>query len=301
MATAWHGASYQRIPNGDTLSIVCLVQNMTKLTSPSPTARDTTGRRSRFIRTPTGKRIVLGRRDLEILHWLYRYRYLRQSHLQALLEPRSVKRFVERLGDVFHETGFINRPAAESGSFDLRSTPMLYEITSTGIHWLVAQDALPHRAVTFSFQSCRAYSPQLPHTMMIIETLLAIERETSKLVGQRFVPVDEILARAPEVARNAANPLAVPAEVIGGRKHSRQKTWLIPDALYGIEYDIDGEKRYRFWALECERTSPTWRSTSSASSTAKKRAAYKALIASKAYRTHWGIPNLRLNVVRASL
>ena len=245
-----------------------------------------------------GKRIVLGERDCQILCWLYRYRYLRQSHLQAILRPRSLKRFVERLGDLYHETGFISRPSVDHPAFGIRSTPMLYEITPAGIDWLVGNNALPHRAVTFSFQSRRAYSPQLPHTMMIIEALLEIEQASLARAGERFVPVDEILARAPEATRKAPNPLAVPAAVISSAaKRIAKNTWLIPDALYGIEYDIDGEKRYRFWAMECERASPAWRSSPALSSTAKKQAAYDALIASCAYRTVWGIPNLKLNII----
>lgn len=262
---------------------------------------DALNRRCRFKRTPTGKRIALGKRDLEILRWLYRYRYLRQTHLQALLQPRSPKRFIERLGDLYHETGLINRPGTSAGAFDMRSAPMLYEITDAGIDWLIAQQALPHRAVTFSRQSKRSYNPQLPHTMMIIEALLKIECDTKTREGERFVPVYEILARAPETTRTAANPLAVPASLIHSVTDTylrkSQKTWLIPDALYGIEYEIEGEKRYRFWALECERTSPTWRSSDKASSTNKKRKAYEALISSRAYKSHWGIPNLKLNLV----
>lgn len=246
---------------------------------------------------------MLGDRDREILRWLYRYRYLRQSHLQVLLKPRSRKRFVERLGNLYHETGLINRPAADPGSFDARAKPMLYEITPRGIEWLAALGTLPERAVTFSMQSRRAFSPQLPHTMMIIEALLEIELTAMASGDQRFVPVDEILARAPEATRQSRNPLAVPVALIRNEARANVRKgrdiWLIPDALYGIEYDIDGEKRYRFWALECERTTPAWRSTGKASSTALKQAAYEALITSCAYRTHWGIPNLKLNVIRS--
>jgi hypothetical protein len=262
--------------------------------------RDSLGRRSRFARSLAGKRLVLGNRDVEILRWLYRYRYLRQTHLQALLNPISPKRFVERLGDLFHETGFVDRPVI-LGSFDRRASPLLYEITASGIAWLAAQDALPHRAVTFSHQSRRSYSPQFLHTMMIIEALLAIECTTLKTQRQRFVPVDEILARAPKSTRLARNPLAIPITLEPGSKASpvrrNRETLLIPDALYGIEYLIDGEKRYRFWAMECERTSPAWRSTDTASSTSLKRAAYDGLTASRAYRTHWGIPNLKLHLI----
>lgn len=272
---------------------------MDKTDTPKSNDGDTTGRRCRFAPMPSGKRIVLGDRDMEILRWLYRYRYLRQSHLLKLLRPRSSKRFVERLGDLYHETGLVNRPTAAS-SFDVRATPMLYEITPLGVEWLAAQGALPHRAVTFSRQSRRAFSPQLPHTMMIIEALLKIEQATFMVDGERFVPVDEILERAPETTRAAPNPMAVPVVLTGSGKGVGKKSCLIPDALYGIEYEIDGEKLYRFWALECERTSPAWRSTNAASSTAAKQAAYDNLIASGACRTYWGIPNLKLNVVRAS-
>ena len=244
---------------------------------------------------------MLGQRDLEILQWLYRYRYLRQTHLQTLLQPASPKRFTERLGDLFHETGLINRPVIQPTLFDARSSPMLYEIVPSGIDCLAAHDALPHRAVTFSRRSSRSYSPQFLHTMMIIETLLAIENATINTPGQRFVSVDEILARAPHSTRNARNPLAIPVTLEPNARHriirKRRETMLIPDALYGIEYDVDGDMRYRFWALECERTSPAWRSRADASSTALKRAAYDALIASRNYHSHWGIPNLKLHLV----
>jgi hypothetical protein len=290
------------IANGDRFAIVSFRPRMAIVATGQDSLHDGLGRRSRFARCPAGKRLVLGKRDVEILRWLYRYRYLRQTHLQALLNPVSPKRFVERLGDLFHETGLINRPAVQPGSFDLRASPMIYEITASGIEWLSAQNALPHRAVTFSLQSRRSYSPQFLHTIMIIEALLAIERTTLKTRGQRFVPVDEILARATESTRRARNPLMIPvtlkpASTQGPVVRKRRDSLLIPDALYGIEYLIDGEKRYRFWALECERTSPAWRSTDDASSTSLKRSAYDTMIASRAYRTHWGIPNLRLHLI----
>lgn len=287
--------------NGDSITFLRFLLRMALSGKPTSPETDALGRRSRFVRCPAGKRLVLGQRDVEILSWLHRYRYLRQTHLQALIAPRSAKRFAERLGDLFHETSLIDRPLLAPGSFDLRASPMLYEITPSGMAWLAAQGALPHRAVTFSRQSRRAYSPQFPHTMMIIETLLAIEIAILKEDGQRFVPVDEILARAPDLTRQARNPLAIPVRLEPGasgapvRRH--RQAILIPDALYGIEYVIEGEKRYRFWALECERTSPNWRSTDQASSTSLKRAAYDAMIAARTYRSHWGIPNLKLHLV----
>ncbi len=258
-------------------------------------------RRSRFKRTPTGKRVSLGARDLQILGWLYRHRYLSSSQLIAAVKPRSEKRFIERLGDLFHETGLINRPSAQWHRFDARYRPLTYELTAAGEQLLDQQDALPPRATTLSR---RTGIGQFEHAVMIVDALFTVELMTRTTSGQRFVPVDEILDRAPEATRLAPNPLAVPVTLqpcpeLPNLKRSWH-THIIPDGLYGIEYLADGEKRYRFWALECERTTPARRSNHRLSSVARKRAAYDALITSKAYRDHWGIPNLKLHLVEAS-
>ena len=244
---------------------------------------------------------MLGERDTAILQHLYRYRYLRQTQLQALLKPKSRKRFIERLGDLFHETGLINRPALQQHYFDAFASPMLYEISQKGIDYLNVLAAIPHRAVTISRRVRPTANPQFQHTMMIIDTLVNLECTIDCEQEQRFVPVDEMLERAPEETRNAPNPLSVPVTIHPSADYplirSRLDTHIIPDALYGIEYLINGEKRYRFWALECQRKSPITRKTTKASSLALKQAAYAALINSRRYRQHWGIPNLKLHVV----
>lgn len=264
-------------------------------------AADSLGRRSRFKRSPTGKRLVLVPRDFEILQFLYRYRFLRQSHLIAFVQPKSEKRFIERLGDLFHETGYINRPQVQHQHFDAYSSPMLYEISNSGVAYLEAHAAVPDRAVTFSRRRRGAYNPQFLHTMMTIDTLVSVELQTMQKPDQRFVPVDEILKKAPVKTSAAPNPLSIPITIEPNANYpqirSRMDTHLIPDALYGIEYLIDGEKRYRFWALECERTSPKHRSSNKLSSLMLKRAAYDALIKNRQYSKHWGIPNLKLHLV----
>jgi hypothetical protein len=266
-------------------------------------ATDRLGRRSRFRRTPTGKRIFLTERDLAILRALYRYRYLRASHLVALLRPQSEKRLIERLGDLYHEAGLIDRPAAQWRRFDARYVPLIYELSRKGLSLIQSQGELSHRAVTFSGGARRSPAPQFEHAMMIVDALVEVEIATLATEGQRFVPVDEILARMPprRDSKDAPkHPLAAPV-IIRPNQHlpSLAKpivTHLIPDALYGVEQTIDGQKRYRFYALECEQTSPSRRSTPYVASTAQKRAAYEAFIAERRYREVWGIPNLELRM-----
>lgn len=260
-------------------------------------------RRSRFRRSPAGKRILLSDRDIEILRWLCRYRYLRATHLTALLQPKSEKRFIERLGDLFHETGLIDRPAAQWRRFDARYQPIIYELSSKGLRYLEAHDELPFKAVTFA-KGHGGQTPHFDHAMMIVDELVAVELETRRKRGMRFVPVKEILARLPETdGRAPKHPLAVPV-TIKPTSHlpvlkSPTKTHVVPDGLYGIGHQqADGEWLYRFYALECERTNPRSRSTAKLSSLALKLAAYEELIRSQAFKAAWGIPNLELRVVR---
>ena len=262
---------------------------------------DAMGRRSRFKRTPTGKRLIPTERDLAILQWLYRYRYLTAIQLIAIFQPRSEKRFIERLGDLFHETGLINRPRAQWRSFDARYRPITYELSPSGVALLEHRNALSKRATTLSRHAKTGRTVQFEHALMVVETLLAVELATIAQPDQRFVPVDEILERAPERTYRARNPLAIPVTLQPCPDlPSLRKPWqthIIPDALYGIEYMIDGDAGYRFWALECENTTPKRRSSARNSSIARKHAAYDVLLRSQAYRDHWGIPNLKLHLM----
>ena len=267
-------------------------------------AKDSIGRRTRFRRVARGKRLFFTDRDLAILQSICRYRYLRATQLVALLQPQSQKRFIERLGDLYHEAGLINRPTAQWRRFDARYQPIVYELSSKGLALLDSQEP-PPRAVTFSVGAKVSAAPQFEHAMMIVDALVEAELETRNAPGQRFVPVGEILTRMPARSfdRNAPkHPLAAPVTI---RPNSHMPnptkpmaTHLIPDALYGIEHLIDGEKRYRFYALECEFKNPHRRSTTRLSSTALKRAAYEAFIAERGFRKAWGIPNLEVRVIK---
>jgi hypothetical protein len=265
---------------------------------------DNLGRRSRFNKTITDKNIIITGRDIEILGWLYRYRYLRMPQLISFLQPKSEKRFIERLGDLFHETGLIDRPKTQWRHFDPRCTPMIYELSAKGKIFLDSRDQLTQRVTNLSRRNRTGRNIQFDHAMMIVDALVEVELNTIANPDQRFVCVDEILARAPETTITAPNPLSVPVTIQPSATFpdftSPWNTHIIPDALYGIEYLIDSEKRYRFWALECENTSPGWRSSPRKSSLARKRAAYDALIKSGGYKKHWDIPNLKMHLAPAN-
>ncbi len=235
-------------------------------------------RRSRMHRTRTGKSLALTPRDLEIFRTLCRYRFLRSTYLHAFVGGKSEKRFKERLGDLFHE-GYLDRPAEQWRFADARCMPVVHEIGKGGrevvaagstpdtVSWL--QDG-PHR--------------QFQHSLMIYEILASIELAGRDRDDIRFISWSEMLAKAPESTRRSAIPFQLTTS---------EGLSVIPDALFGIEYQHDDRKTYRFFALEADRgTMPIARTANTGTSILAKFEAYRSILSQEIYRSRLGIPNL---------
>ena len=62
---------------------------------------------------------------------------------------------------------------------------------------------------------------------------------------------------------------------------------------FGLEYTVDGARKYRFFALEADRgTMPVQRSKPGQTSYLGKIAAYREITKQQVHKAHWGIPNL---------
>ena len=91
----------------------------------------------------------------------------------------------------------------------------------------------------------------------------------------------------------ASHPLRIPVPADGG--------YLVPDALFGLEYRSEHRKTYRFFALEADRaTMPLRRSAIRQSSYGKKVGAYRKIVAQGIHRSHLGLPNLLVLTVTTS-
>lgn len=236
-------------------------------------------RRSRMRRTSVGRRIELSSRDIELFKLLTRYRYLRSTYLHAFVGGASETRFKERLGDLFHE-GYLDRPAQQWMFADARFAPVVYEIGKGAFEALRASG----EADGCGWQVAAAAGRQFLHAMMICEALASIELGTRNVEGSRFIGWSETLARAPDATRAASKPSHLP--LVSGRS-------VVPDAVFGLEYNVAGKKTYRFFALEADRgTMPVERSSPVQTSYLGKLAAYGEILAHQVYRTSWGVPNL---------
>lgn len=244
-------------------------------------------------RERSGKRIELTPRDLAIFDLLERYRYLRSTYLHAFVGGASETRFKERLGDLYHEGGYLDRPREQWQFAKSGYMPVVYETTDAARRVLSEQTG-DHRDNTTARYGASG-NRQFAHTLMICEIVASIELAAAADPNLRFIPWREILTKAPEATRNSPYPLRIPCRRGAGTD------FVVPDALFGLEYTVDGKKSYRFFVLEADRmTMPVIRIARDRTSYLGKLMAYRELLASEAHKSHLGLPNLLVLTVTTS-
>ncbi len=270
---------------------------------------DLSKRRSRLYRQPTGKPVLLSKRDVEIFKLLNRYRYLRSTFLHAFLKGER-SRFIRRLGQLYHEGGYIDRPKNQYNYANALYLPAVYELSNKG------REVLRNRAGISPLAADRqagstSEARNFAHALMVCDILASIEigcirsgsvpterdneMTSDGLVGSRygsgysffrpatrFITQEEIIGRAP--CKEFADPFRVPVTVEG------KEINVVPDGLFGLEYP---NKTYRFFALEAEPgTMPVYRKSLNHTSYHRKLLAYREVLSSRLPKSHFGVPNL---------
>ncbi len=259
-------------------------------------------RRSRMRRTCTGRRIEIQPRDLEIFALLERYRYLRSTYIHAFVGGDKTK-LIERLGKLYHEAGYLNRPSEQWECFQARCRPVVYENAAKAREMLTAYQPDAFGGAPSSER--HAENRQFAHSLMVSDVLASVELATRAFPGLRFVPLNDILAKAPEATRYSPSPLRIPVSIVHRFERSgrveQADLHLIPDGLFGLEYANGDRKSYRFFALEADRgTMPAARETLWQSSYLRKVLAYRQVMADALHKSVLGIPNLFvLNVMHS--
>jgi len=274
------------------------------ISAPDGGTRVGLARRRRYRRQPTGKRIELVPRDIELFKLLARYRYLRSTTLFRFLGGRSENRFKKRLGDLYHEGRYLDRPPEQWQAFDARYAPAIYALGRRGYEVLAELGLLDGLEPAAVRRAGLGAGRQFAHALMVYDTLAEIELRTRARPGLRFVPWREIFERAPAAARAARNPMALPVTLTHRFRASgpsrRASFHLAPDAIFGIEYTMGQEQLYRFFALEAERSNRIAGGDLAQTSFLKKALAYLEIAESQAYRHRLGLPNLSVLVVAPS-
>lgn len=247
-------------------------------------------------RISSGKRIEVTDRDIELFKLLNRYHYLRSNFLYAFLGGNSETWFKGRLGDLYHDGRYINRPEQQWQFANSRHMPVIYELDTKG-EQVLREYGLWHNDSPLLKNGRMGAYRQFAHQLMICDCMASMELGVREDPSLRFISWREILAKAPEKTRNADNPFEIPVSITHtfpgtGQTHSANIR-IVPDGLFGLEYEYEGQKSYRFFALEADRsTMPIVRSNLQQTSYLKKILAYRQIATQNLPRTFLGLPNL---------
>lgn len=215
---------------------------------------DTLGRRYRETPTPTGLKLRLTDRDVQAFFSpVHRHGDLSASTLAAFAAPLSRpdakrdKKVRERLGLLYHEDD------TPHGGRYLDRVPY----RSLGLHpW----DEKVYTLTTSSERALKEanlwseYAPKSTGTARhdhLASTVTASIELSTRGTDVRYISQDEALAR---IQKSLSFKLGFYDPI--AKKQIAPQT-LRPDGFFGLEYTVDGSKKYRWFMLEFDRGTET--------------------------------------------
>ena len=119
-----------------------------------------------------------------------------------------------------------------------------------------------------------------PELLMTSCVTASIELATLGRPNVAYIPQSDILARA-------NSSLRWPVCMVDPRTREEVRKQLVPDARFGLEYKTAEASKFRFFAVEADRsTEPTTASAWNRKSFLRSLQQYEAYVAGGAYRTH---------------
>ncbi len=248
----------------------------------------------RFKRVAEIAPIQLTGRDREIIRQVHRHRFLRSSHIVALIGGSS-QQVLRRLQRLFHH-GYLERPRSQIDYFHRGgSQRMVYGVGVHGTRLLQQEENLSGRRDAGSADNRTIGRLFLEHALLTSDVMVALELACRRNGRVRLLYSEEI--PLPESTRRQHEPFHW-SLTLG----NRAKVGLIPDRVFGLEYlDQPAGRNRAFYFLEADRgTMPVSRQTLAKSSFARKLLAYEATWQQNVHRNRFGFHRFRVLTVTTS-
>lgn len=238
----------------------------------------------RFQRAPSVPPIALTDRDRLILRLVHRHRFLRSSHLIALVGG-SDQILLRRLQLLFHH-GYLERPRAQLQYYERTgSRPMVYGLGSQGGKLLKTQLGSSYRPYRWSEKNRAVGRIYLEHALLISDVSVALELACRRSSRVRLL-MDEDLPLPHQCQWKVT--------LEGG-----VRLGLVPDRVFALERVREDESVDRaYFFLEADRgTMPVRRRTLSQTSFARKLLAYEATWSQGIHESRFGFHRFRVLTV----
>ena len=199
-----------------------------------------------------------------------------------------VTRRLERLFD----HGYVDRPPAKKREhLNGSNRPMVHALDDRGAQELYKRGLIRSNPGRWAEKNRGVGEAFIDHELLVADVMTAIEVACRKESAVRFMPSDEILARAPWETQSKPKPLQLKATVQYRGKTLSQTT--TPDGMFGIEFLKDDDEAFFF--LEADRgTMPQHRSDTLQSFIFKKFLVYYGCWQEQGHEKELGIGNFRV-------
>lgn len=244
----------------------------------------------RFKRTVAVAPIQLTTRDQQIIRKVHRNRFLRSSHIVALIGGSS-QPVIRRLQLLYHH-GFLERPRAQLDYYHKGgSRHIVYGLGTKGAAVLQCEFRSAFQ-VRWGEKNCSVGRIFLKHALLVSDVMVAIELACRKSGRIRLLFEEELLSQS-----GGRRSIRWKVNVGGGRKLG-----VIPDRVFGLEFqDRNAEITRAVFFLEADRgTMPVIRRNHSQTSFYRKLLAYEATWSQSIHRKRFGFHRFRVLTITTS-
>jgi hypothetical protein len=248
-------------------------------------------RRPRFRRAePPAFRLTAD--DVEIIRHIARHRFLRSTHIAALV-GRSLDRTNDRLERLFH-AAYVDRPRAQLDRFPVGSAPMLYALANRGARLLRQTDGLTFPNIEWSRKNREVHRPFIEHHIEIVNFEVGLRRAVAQRNDLGLVPSEDLNSAA---SRRQMPTPGSPFRFRAKLPHRGRliDAGVVPDFVFGLQFLAGPRWNY---AVEIDRgTMPVRRSDLEQTSIERKMRVYVAAHAAKQHQRQFGWKNFRTLIV----
>jgi DNA-binding Lrp family transcriptional regulator len=249
-------------------------------------------RRPRFRRASQPPAFRLTEDDVAIVRHLARHRFLRSTHIAALV-GRSLDRTNDRLSRLFH-AGYIDRPRAQLDYYPTAgSAPIAYALADRGARLLIQRDGVDFANVEWSRKNRAAGRPYIEHQLEIMDFYVALQCATHDRANVHLIHSDDIVAGFPDQTLRARNPFALPVKL--SEKGVIREIGIVPDLVFGLHF---ADSTRHCFMVEIDRgTMPVVRSDCLQTSFERKMRGYLTAHAAELHERHFGWKTFRVLIV----
>jgi hypothetical protein len=247
----------------------------------------------RFKRANIVPAVNITERDCAIIRLVHEHRFLRSSHIVALVEGSS-QQVVRRLQLLYHH-GYLERPRAQLDYYHRGgSRQIAHGLGNKGAALLKQRFGIQFQHLRWGEKNRAVGRMFLEHALLVSDVMVALELACRESDHVRLITGEELHLQNGHTLRHKPFQWKIVLE--------RRKLGVIPDRAFALELETaNAERERRFFFLEADRgTMPVIRKHLSQTSFHRKLLAYEATWSQSVLERRFDISRFQVITVTTS-